>query len=98
MADDAIAPIKCPRCAFTTDDGLPKSVALAIFNAHVTEYMPPTQVAPSPPQTAPAPRGPKLERPKVEMGISMEEWNVFSRRWDAYVLGSGLDAPHPTFG
>ena len=88
MADDAIAPIKCPRCEFTTNDGL-KSVALTIFNAHVTEHMP---VAPSPPQTAPAPRGPKLERPKVEMGISMEEWNVFSRRWDAYVLDSGLDA------
>ena len=67
-----------------------KSVAIAVFNAHVTEHMP--AAAPVPAQTAPAPRGPKLECPKVEMGGSMEEWNVYERRWDAYVAGSGLDA------
>ena len=32
-----------------------------------------------------------MERPKVDIGISQEEWNVFERRWDAFVLGSGLD-------
>ena len=88
MADEVIAPIKCPRCVFKTPENLPKSVALAIFTAHVTEHTAP----PTAPTTAQARSGPKLERPKVEMGISMEEWNVFKRRWDAYVIGSGLDA------
>ena len=88
MVDEIIAPIKCPRCVFKTPEDLPKSVALAIFTAHVTEHTAP----PAAPTTAQARSGPKLERPKVEMGISMEEWNVFKRRWDAYVIGSGLDA------
>ena len=35
--------------------------------------------------------GPKLEWPKVDVGINQEEWNVFIRRWDVFVTGSGLD-------
>ena len=35
--------------------------------------------------------GPKLERPKVDSGLSQEDWNLFIRRWDAFVTGSGLD-------
>ena len=91
MADEVIAPIQCPRCDYKTQENLQKSVALAVFAAHVTAHStPPAAPAPT---TAPAPRGPpKLERPKVGMGISMEEWNVFKRRWDAFVIESGLDA------
>ncbi|KAK3736188.1 hypothetical protein QZH41_002470, partial [Actinostola sp. cb2023] len=38
-----------------------------------------------------APRGPKLERPKVDIGISVEEWNIFKRRWEVFRAGSGID-------
>ena len=92
MADNVIEPIQCPRCDFKTPEGLAKSIALVVFNAHVTEHMPTPAAAQAPPPTALAPRGPKLERPKVDLGVSMEEWNVYERRWDAYVLGSGLNA------
>ena len=93
MADEVIAAIQCPRCDYKSPEGLPKSVALAVFAAHVTQHAPtPPTPAPAPPVSAPAHRGPKLERPKVEMGVSMEEWNIFTRRWDAYVIGEGLDA------
>jgi len=38
-----------------------------------------------------ASRGPKLERHRVDVGISLEECNIFNRRWDAFLLGSALD-------
>ena len=37
------------------------------------------------------PSGPKLERPRVESGISLEEWNVFQHCWNVYKPGSGID-------
>ena len=80
MADNVIEPIQCPRCDFKTPEGLAKSIALVVFNAHVTEHMPTPAAAQAPPPTALAPRGPKLERPKVDLGVSMEEWNVYERR------------------
>ena len=41
--------------------------------------------------SSPAPRGPKLERPKVDVGVSIEEWNIFVRRWNVFRAGSGID-------
>ena len=38
-----------------------------------------------------APRGPKLDRPKVNVGVSTEEWNAFIRRWEVFRIGSGID-------
>ena len=35
--------------------------------------------------------GPKLERPKVESGISIKDWNVFERHWKVFKCGSGID-------
>ena len=43
------------------------------------------------PSPAPVPRGPKLERPKVNIGVSTEEWNVFTRHWEVFRTGSGID-------
>jgi len=37
------------------------------------------------------PLGPKLERLKIDAGLNLEEWNLFLRRWDAFVIGSGLN-------
>ena len=49
--------------------------------------------ASNPSDTAPeySTESPKLERPKVEIGISTEEWNIFNRRWEVFRAGSGID-------
>ena len=80
--------IQCPLCDYATPDSS-ETIAVAVFNAHATSHMPSST---TPAQATPAaPRGPKLERPKVDIGVSLEEWNVFTRRLDAFVVGSGLD-------
>ena len=78
--------ITCPRCEYQTPDAS-EALAISLLNAHATLHMPtPVQAA------APvAPRGPKLDRPKVDVGASLEEWNVFTRRLNAFITGSGLD-------
>ena len=79
--------IECPRCDYVTPNpDTPESIAIAIFNAHVTSHS-------SAPAAPAAPRGPKLLRPTVDIGVSLEDWNVFTRRLNAFVIGSGLD-PH----
>ena len=35
--------------------------------------------------------GPKLDRPRIDTGITPEEWNIFKLRWDVFVNGSGFD-------
>ena len=32
-----------------------------------------------------------FERPKVNIGVSTEEWNVFTRQWEVFRTGSGID-------
>ena len=34
--------------------------------------------------------GPKLNPPKVEMGTTQEEWNLFQRRWIVFQSGSNI--------
>ena len=38
-----------------------------------------------------APRAPQLDRPKIDVGASVEEWNIFLRRWNVFQTGSGID-------
>ena len=38
-----------------------------------------------------APPQPKLDRPRVDMGIEEEVWNGFIRRWEAFKIGSGIN-------
>lgn len=47
---------------------------------------------PAPPQ-AQASRGPKLERPTIDVGVSIEEWNIFVRRWEVFRSESDIDGP-----
>ena len=70
-----------PTCEFKTAD-VSEAVAIALLANHglAHERALPTVAGPSLP---PVPRGPKLERPKVNIGVSTEEWNVFTRRWEA---------------
>ncbi len=49
----------------------------------------PQQLPPAP--AMPAPRGPKLDHWNVDLGITSEQWNVFQRRWNSFVVGSGID-------
>ena len=39
-------------------------------------------------------KGPRLERPRIDMGVDCETWNTFERRWDNFLRGSGIDANH----
>ena len=39
-------------------------------------------------------KGPRLERPRIDMGVDCETWNTFERRWDNFLRGSGIDVNH----
>ena len=78
-----------PTCDFKTDD-VSEALAIALLANHGLshQYTLPHTTGPLLP---PVPRGPKLERPKVNIGVSTEEWNLFTRRWEVFRTGSGID-------
>ena len=39
---------------------------------------------------APDRRSPTCDRPSIDIGVSLEEWNVFTRRWEAFRRGSRI--------
>ena len=71
-----------PECDFSTDD-VSEALAIALLTNHGIAHAVPT--------TTPPVRGPKLERPQINVGVSTEEWNVFVRRWEVFRKGSGID-------
>ena len=70
-----------PGCEFKTED-LPEAVACTVLQSHVYGHavLPP----PTAGQMAPDRRCPSLNRPSIDYGVSLEEWNVFTRRWEAF--------------
>lgn len=86
-----------PGCDYSTGDQT-EPVAIAYLNAHMHCHM---QPVPQPPIASTVRRsGPKLDRPTVETGVSMEEWNMFERRWAIFKSGSHIadeDASHHLF-
>ena len=76
-----------PSCEFQTTD-VSEALAIALLANHALAHQnaTPTEAAP-----APKPQGPKLERPKVDVGVSIEDWNVFVRRWEVFRTGSGIN-------
>ena len=77
--------VDCPvdGCDYSTQD-VSEALAIALLTIHG-----PTHTAHTP---EPLPvKGPRLERPQVNVGISTEEWNVFIRRWEVFRVGSGID-------
>ncbi|KAK3710029.1 hypothetical protein QZH41_012419, partial [Actinostola sp. cb2023] len=74
-----------PDCEFQSED-VSEVLAIALLTNHGLAHQ---NSAPQPKNTAL--RGPKLERPKVDIGISVEEWNIFKRRWEVFRAGSGID-------
>ena len=77
-----------PDCEFTSGD-VSEAIAIAVLANHGLAHQ--AIVPPTANVTAPVPRGPKLERPKVDVGVTTEEWNVFVRRWDVFRAGSGIN-------
>ena len=78
--------IKCPitDCPYETPESS-EAVTCAQLAAHSTIHLA------GPLHAAVVIQDPKLERPKVNIGVTLEEWNIFKRRWDVFVSGSGLD-------
>jgi len=78
----------CPfqDCTYSTGEQT-EPVAIAYFNAHMLSHThpPPAQ------QSVVRRSGPKLDRPVIESGASMEEWNLFTRRWTIFKEGSHID-------
>ncbi|XP_077359925.1 uncharacterized protein LOC144005545 [Festucalex cinctus] len=81
-----------PSCAFSTAD-VSEALAIALLANHgFVHQNPPAQAT----AQAPTFQGPKLARPTVDIGVSIEEWNVFTRRWEVFRAGSGIgDAQAP---
>ena len=77
-----------PDCEFQTDD-VSEQLAIALLTNHGLAHQTPSPAPATNP--APVPLGPKLERPKVDVGITDEQWNIFLRRWEVFRTGSGID-------
>ena len=80
-----------PGCGYSTPESS-EVVACALLAAHT-----PVHTAPSLMSNVGPANGPKLERPKVDIGINKEEWNIFERRWDAFVIGSRFNLDNCSF-
>ena len=72
-------------CAFQSEDA-PEAVACAILQSHTFSHAargPNFNRAPS--------EGPELTRPSTDVGVSLEAGNVFTRRWQTFRQGSGIN-------
>ena len=77
---------KCPLCNFVTEDAA-ASVVTALLNIHALSHTPNQTHTPNPQQ-------PKLERPRIGLGVEEEQWNNFIRKWDAFKIGSAIEEYH----
>ena len=79
--------IECPivGCTYSTPD-VSEAIGCALLATHTTVHSN-TQST----RSQEGVRAPQLDRPKVDMGVNIEEWNIFTRRWNGFVSGSGLN-------
>ena len=70
--------VKCSLCDYTTED-VDATVVVELLKLHTLLHAP----ASSAPQ-------PKLERPRIDVGVEEEVWNSFMRRWEAFKVGSAI--------
>ena len=78
--------LTCPitGCGYATED-VDVVGAAALLNVHAHIH------ATTPHQATPTvSRAPKLERPKLGLNATTEDWNAFIRRWDTFRTGSGI--------
>lgn len=73
-----------PSCTYKTDD-VEVVGAAALLNLHALAHQQPAASSPRPPV-----KGPKLQRPRVKLNSSSEEWNAFLRRWETFKSGYHL--------
>ena len=75
--------IKCPipGCTYEAND-IDTQVVVSLLNLHAIAH---NQSA-----SAHAAPQPKLDRPRIDMGVEEEVWNGFVRRWEAFKVGSGI--------
>ena len=84
-----------PTCEFTTPD-VSEALAIALLQNHGLAHQTTPTPSAEPAATTQTPRAPALERPKIDVGVSTEDWNVFVRRWHVFRTGSGItDATAP---
>ena len=79
-----------PGCAFQSEEA-PKAVACAILQSHAFIH-----AAPGPNFNRTPSEGPKLTRPSIDVGVSLEAWNVFTRRWQMFKQGSSINEASAT--
>jgi len=94
MAEKIKMQCPAPECTFQTAEA-EASVVAVLLSIHASTVHTPQATA-----SVSTPRGPKLDRPRVDSGIDEETWNAFIRRWDAFRLGSGItigEAPRQLF-
>ena len=72
--------LECPApgCTYKTAD-LKEETSLQLLSLHALAHA----------QT-PTSRGPKLTRPTIDIGVDLETWNAFVRRWDTFRIGSNI--------
>ena len=80
-----MAAVQCPfpGCAYeaANDDA---QIVVALLNIHAQSHAQAT--------ARPTALQPKLDRPRIDMGVEEEMWNSFVRRWEAFRIGSNIDA------
>ena len=76
--------IPCPiaGCEYSTRS-VPEAVAVVLLSTHAISHTASSNASN-------VRSGPKLDRPKVELGISMEQWNLFVRKWNVFKTGSNI--------
>ena len=76
--------IQCPieGCSYATGN-VPEAVAVVLMSTHAISHSQATNISHSH-------TGPKLDRPKIGLGSSMEQWNIFTRKWDLFKSGSNI--------
>ena len=74
-------------------DDVSEALAIALPTNHGLSHQQTVQTTTNP---ASAPRGPKLEQPKINIGVTVEEWNIVTRRWDVFRSGSENDEASAT--
>ena len=72
-------------CDFQSEDAT-EPVAGAVLQSHAF-----SPAAPGPNLNRAHSEGTKLARPSIDVGVSVEAWNVFTRRCQMLMQGSGIN-------
>jgi len=76
-----------PDCEYVTDS-LPAQYAMDQLRQHREDVHRNAQSRQD--HISATSRPPALDRPKIDVGASIEQWNLFTRKWELYRMGSGI--------